>query len=139
MNEAQAKEAISARWGAAWGTSQPGVPFALGNEAATPPAAASLFAALSFGPLVERQLTMGPPPSRRFEYRGTITVRLFGPLDAGESQLATLADAARAALASQTIPAPGTLIGMSSSSVTAKQGSWWTNTIAVAFRFYDTH
>lgn len=138
MTEAQAKEAISSAWLAAWAVASPGAPVALGNELATPPAGAGLFSALSFGQLVEKQLTMGPVGSRRFETRGTVMVRLFGPLEQGEKQLADLALAVRAALASQTI-AGHPLIGSAASSVSAKQGSWWTNTVTVPFRFYDTH
>jgi hypothetical protein len=141
VTEAQAKEAISVRWAAAWAALRPGVLFVLGNEAATPPAAAALFAAVAFGAITERQLTQGLPGARRFEYRGTISVRLYGPLDAGESQLASAAGDVRSALASQTIagPAGQALVTWSASSVTAKLGAWWTCTLAVPFRFYDRH
>jgi hypothetical protein len=139
MTEAQAKIAISGRWVTAWAAAAPGAPLALGNEAATPPAGAGLFSALSFGPLQERQLTQGPAGSRRFEARGTVVVRLFGPVDKGVNQLAELAAAVRTALASQSIVVSGTeaVVLWSGAAVEAKQGGWWTNTVTVPFRFYD--
>lgn len=137
MTEAQAKEALAARWDAAWpaASSPASVPFTLANEAFTPPASAALFAALWHGGLAERQLTMGPIGARRFEYRGALNVRLFGPVDDGEARLATLAVAVRTVLASQTIG--GALWTAGAASAPARLGAWWTVTLTVPYRFYD--
>lgn len=138
MTEDQALEAIALRWKASWEVLQPLVPFVLGNEAFKPQGLASYAHLQLQGPIATRQVTQGPVGSRKFERRGTITVTLYGALDAGEAPLSKLLKDVHASLESQTIVgASGTVYMGASSSTPAKLRSWYTRLVAIPFTFYQ--
>lgn len=140
MNEAQAYEAIAQRWSTAWTASQPAIPFVLGNDA-YPSQGVARFVALSFGPLASKRLSQGQNP--KLQHRGTVMVKLFGPLDAGEAATLLLSVAVKAALEDRTITiATGdsnrdVSLWVAPATVSAKQGSWWTRLVTIPFTFYE--
>jgi hypothetical protein len=140
VTEAEAIETICAQFTTSWSASQPSVPFALGNEA-LPAAGLAQFAALSFGNLASKQITQGAPGSRRFEHRGSVMVKLFGALDAGDAPLATLMASVKTALDSQNL---GTADQQplqtyaASSPAPQKQGAWYMRVVSIPFVYYET-
>lgn len=140
MTEAEAVEAICARWVAAWASLQPTVPYALPNEA-LPTAGLATFVNVTFGAIASKQISQGAIGSRMFERRGVVNVKLFGAVDAGEAPLATLMGSVRDALESREVGA-GDLGSVQTFAVstptppTRAQG-WYTKTAAVPFRFFE--
>lgn len=141
MTEAEAIETICARFSTSWGSTQPGVKFALGNEA-LPAAGEVQFAALSFGNLTSKQITQGPEGSRRFEHRGSVMVKLFGALDAGDAPLATLFASVKTALDSQNLGGSSSVQPLQTYAASApapqKQGAWYTRVVSIPFVYYET-
>lgn len=139
MTEADALEAISKRWVDEWTARQPLVPFALQNTTLRSPTL-ERFATVVIGSTTPRQLTQGPIGSRRFQHRGSIVVRLHGPLDAGGRDLALLAGDVRAVLASQTIAGSAGSEPVHTSeaaSAPGKLNAWYTLTLTIPFEYYD--
>lgn len=98
MTEAQAVEAISARFLAAWPGASGSTPFALVNEARL---AVDTFAQLQFLPGIRQPISQGA--SRMYESHTWVVVQLWTPVNAGAAPMATLIDAARAVFERQTL------------------------------------
>lgn len=83
----QAKEAIYARFIAAWGSE---TPYVFGNEAYTPPAgaggAAGSWVRLTVREAIAAQNTLGPAGARKFRRRGTILLMVYALADKGEQR-----------------------------------------------------
>lgn len=138
MTEAEAIETMYARWSTNWAALQPSVPFSLGNEQATSQSVTPFAVVQISGPIVPRQLTQGPQGSRRFERKGTISVKLFGAIDKGENQLALLIASAKATLESQQIAGANGPVYMGSGSTTAAiNKSFYVRTLLIPFTFYE--
>lgn len=95
MTEAQALELMTQRWLDAWPALQPTLANAVvfDNEVLD---SLDTWIRVSFVHTIRRQQTMGTEGGRKFESRGNISVQLFGPINVGVKQLATLADDVRA-------------------------------------------
>jgi len=141
VSEADAIEVICAQFAASWTISQPAVPFALGNEA-LPASGLAQFAALSFGSLASKQITQGPIGGRRFEHRGSVMVKLFGAIDAGDAPLARLMASVKTALDSQILAGSPTSEGVQTYAANTpapqKQGAWYTRVVTIPFVYYET-
>jgi hypothetical protein len=138
VTEADAIETMYARWSTQWAALQPSVPCTLGNEQGTSQSATPFAIVMLSGPIVPKQLTQGPIGQRRFERKGTLSVKLFGSIDKGDNQLALLIGSAKATIESQVIAGGvGPVYMGSGSTVAAKQGSFYTRTLLVPFTFYE--
>lgn len=116
------------------------MPFVLGNDA-YPSQGVARFAAVGFGPLARKRMTQGENP--KIQCRGTVMVKLFGPVDTGEAATLLLSVDVRAALEDRTITIAGSgsqrdvNLWTAPSTVSAKQGSWWTRLVTIPFTFYE--
>lgn len=136
MTEAQAFEAIAARFASSWATTNPGVPIVLGNEA-YPTQGVATFAALTFGDVVSRRLAMGVPGRRT--HRGIVHVRTYSAIDVGDAAALALSASVRTALEDQKISAAAGDVFMWTAPLaqSAKQGNWYTRLVSIPFTFYS--
>lgn len=140
MTEAEAIEAIDARWKASWDATQPTVPYAFGNEA-MPTTGIASFVSVTFGPIASKQITQGATGNRIFERRGVLNVKLFGAVDVGDAPLALLMASVRTALEAQELGGSAGVQPVQTYAVSdgapTKQGSWYTRMAMVPFCFYE--
>lgn len=138
MTEAQAIEAISELVVAQWAVVSSNLPIALDNEALP---AVDSFAQLTIKHAVSRQMTQGAIGTRRFERRGIIFVKLWGPVDAGRRGLSAFSDGIRAFLGSTSINAGGDPEPITTLDALPQEagvdGRWFMLVVQVPFRYYS--
>jgi hypothetical protein len=132
MTEAQAIELISNAFvdvATGWPSFQPTIPMDLANEADTTP---TQWVFLSVGPPESHNASMGPPGSKRQEFRGFIAVQIFSDPNVGDKQAAGLADDVRKVLANKSIGTmDDTLTTFAGSSQRAASDGRWNQRIVV--------
>ena len=99
------RELVSTTFANGWLAAEPLVPLALENE--TLPSSDS-FALLTIQLTTSLQMTQGAPSTRRVQRNGWISVKLWGPANAGAMGVALLADRARTLLEMVDMPSPVT-------------------------------
>ncbi len=138
MTEAQAVEAIFERWTTQWAILHPSdVPFTFDNEEFT---GVPKWVRVAVGGFVRNQVSIGPTGVRRYEARGNIGVQLFGNVDKGAYEVASLADDVRLVLEGQLIAASSgdsvyTYAG--STRPIATNGNWNMSLVVIPFSFYE--
>lgn len=133
MTEAQALEQLTQRWIDAWPALQPTVKFIFDGETAD---AEDTYAHVSFIHTTRSQATLGSEGARKFESRGQIFVRLFGPVNRGVAHLAALADDVRKVYESRRLHEDLTTYAGSSREVPS-DGKWMQRTVAIPFLYFE--
>jgi hypothetical protein len=144
VTEAQAVEAIMARWEQGWTALHPDdptspdyVPFTLENEAM---ASAPTWARVSIVHSTRVQVSMGPPGTRRFEVRGYIAVQLFGDVNKGRGELAELSDDVRKVYEGQLVTVgvgDNVYAYAGSTRELPTDGHWYMQLVTVPFMYYE--
>jgi hypothetical protein len=137
MTEAQALEAISARWAdptTGWPSLQPAVPFTFENIKYE---AADRWARVTVRMTSSRQRSMGPAPFRRFERRGQIFVQLFGAVGVGRAELAGLVETVRTLYEAQTLGTDLTTYAANTQDV-ATEKKWFMVVVTIPFTHIES-
>lgn len=88
MNQYEANKALGQRWMTLWPGLSSSTPYVFDNDVADETAT---YARVTFGGDGSRQHTLGPAGNRRFRRRGTVTVELHSPANAGRKAIDLLA------------------------------------------------
>jgi len=135
MTEADAVQAISNAFVAGWATAQPSVPTFLSNEAGAAP---DQWVYLSVTPPAQAQTSMGPPGSKREQFKGYIAVQIFSAVDVGDKPSAALADSVRTVLANKSFAVGGESVDTFSgaSQRGASDGRWNMRVVVIPYVFW---
>jgi hypothetical protein len=141
MTEAQALEAISARWAdptTGWPSLQPGIQWTFENLKFD---AADRWARVTVDCTSGRQASLGPAPNRRIERRGRIFVQVFGPRGEGRAGVAALVESVRALFEAQQIAHPSggepLTTYAASQAGNGSDGRWFMYVDGIPFVFHD--
>lgn len=134
MTEAQAIEAISARFIADWAAVQPSVPCMLEGEIGD---SSSTWIRMTVRHSLSSQVTLGSP--RRFERLGSVFVQIFAPVNAGRVTLATLADSVRTVIEGQTLAVGDDCLHLYAGRTehVPTDGVYVMSVVVVPFRYYE--
>lgn len=143
MTEKQATELLTATWTAEWATLHPtDAPYAIENEQFR--GTTATWALVFFRHTTSRQITHGPPGSRKWERRGNILVFLFGDVDKGRASVGELVDHVRTVYEGKRLATAGDPLwieaaGSQESGPAGKttDGRWYMTRVVLPFRYFE--
>jgi hypothetical protein len=137
MKQSEATELLDTYFKTQWLALHGSLDYAFENESFR--GASASWVRVSLVPGASEQRSMGAAGRRRFEHKGTITVQLFGALDAGRKPLELLVDSVRTFMQSKHLSTAGDPLWTKAASVAAafQRDGWWQVTMTIPFSYFE--